>query len=192
MSSINARLKSLQPYVIGLRFSKGIAVIDTILKDKWVVPENEIIKIGTKKEKPNYYMFYSEVESVGVDELLDYIEYSIGVNIEKEKKEILLKEKIKELELLFSEEPLERLENLLFIIEEPIVEPPIQEIKEIAEIQEMPAGMLYNVGKMVPPPQKNNANETVVKEEVNTVPGDGKCNCLPENFCDICMEEKGY
>jgi hypothetical protein len=183
MSTINARLKSLQPYVIGLRFSKGIAVIDTILKDKWVVPENEIIKIGIKKEKPNYYMFYSEVESVGVDELLDYIEYSIGVNIEKEKKEVLLKEKIKELELLFSEEPLERLENLLFIIDEPIMSPPIQEI---------PEGTLYNVGKMVPPPQENNANEIVVKEEVNTVPGDGKCNCLPENFCDICMEEKGY
>ena len=183
MSSINSRLKSLQPYVIGLLFSKGIAVIDTILKDKWVVPENEIIKIGTKKEKPNYYMFYSEVESVGVDELLDYIEYSIGINVEREKKEILLKEKIKELETLFSEESLERLENLVFIIDEPVTGHPIQEI---------PEGMLYNVGKMIPPQQKNNANETIVKEEVNTVPGDGKCNCLPENFCDICMEEKGY
>jgi hypothetical protein len=183
MSSINARLKSLQPYVIGLRFSKGIAVIDTVLKDKWVVPENEIIKIGTKKEKPNYYMFYSEIESVGVDELLDYIEYAIGINVEREKKEILLKEKIKELETLFSEESLERLENLVFIIDEPVTGHPIQEI---------PEGMLYNVGKMIPPPQENNTNIITKKEEIITPPINGKCNCLPDNVCDICMEEKGF
>jgi len=115
MSELQNRLKSLQPYLVQLRFPEGAPVVDMVFKKGWHVPTSEVIQ-STKgdSEEVNYHMFYSIEEGIGLDEILDYIEKVIGLNIEREKKHALLKVKAKELQDLFRKNPLSKLEGMRF------------------------------------------------------------------------------
>ncbi len=112
--NIQKRLSGLQPYVIGLRFHGGQPVVDTMFNEGWDLPENSSVKYVTTPETPNYYLLYSEKEDVGIDEILDYAEYVINYNIEREKKYELLKIKVSELEKLFQQTTLIKLQKLQF------------------------------------------------------------------------------
>jgi len=121
MSNIQSKLDSLQPYINGIRYVQGMQVVDALFKDKWVVPESDIIKKELVDEETNYYMFYTEKEEVTFDDLLEYVEGIISINIEKEKKNELFKEKVAELRKLFKESPLSLLTTLKFNVNEPVV-----------------------------------------------------------------------
>ena len=60
MSELQNRLKSLEPYLIQLRFAEGTPVVDMVFKKGWHVPKSEIIQ-SSKGDDPevNYKMFYS-------------------------------------------------------------------------------------------------------------------------------------
>jgi hypothetical protein len=120
MSDMQNRLETLQPYVIGVRFFQGLPVVDVIFKDKWVVPDSEIINKEKGEGEDNYYYFYSQQEGIGIDELLDHAESIINLNIEKEKKNELFKVKINELKVLFQNNSLTKLENMKFVLGSPI------------------------------------------------------------------------
>jgi hypothetical protein len=98
MSELQNRLKLLQPHLVQLRFPEGTPVVDMVFTKGWHVPTSEVIQ-STKgdSEEVNYHMFYSVEDGIGLDEILDYIEKVIGLNIEREKKHALLKVKAKEL-----------------------------------------------------------------------------------------------
>jgi len=117
MSELQNRLKSLQPYLIQLRFPEGQPVIDMVFKNGWHVPQSEVIQStkGDSKEV-NYHMFYSTEEGIGLDEILDYIQKVIGLNIERENKHELLKVKVKELQDLFRKTPLSKLKDMKYIL----------------------------------------------------------------------------
>jgi len=117
MSKIQSRLNELQPYVIGVRFQGGMSIVDAVFKDGWHVPKSEVITNEKgESDELNYHMFFSQEESIGLDEILDYIEKIIGLNVEREKKHELLKIKAKELTDLFRNNPLSKLQGMKFVL----------------------------------------------------------------------------
>jgi hypothetical protein len=114
MTSINNRITKLQPYVTSIRFNKGLTVIDTSFKSGWSVPKTQTIGYEKLPDRPNYYMLYGLDDETGVDEILDYVERVIQLNIERELKWELLQTKKKELEELFKMSSLEKCKTLKF------------------------------------------------------------------------------
>ncbi len=120
MANIQKTLDSLQPYVIGIRYSQGLPLVDTVFKDGWVLPESKTIKKAKGNDELNYHMIYSDSPTITIDDLLEYVSVVIKVNQEKEKKQELLKIKVDEMKKLFRTLPLFKLQQLKFTFEEVI------------------------------------------------------------------------
>lgn len=114
MSSIQKTLDSLQPYVIGIRYLEGLPLIDTVFKEGWTVPDDQSITKVKGDEGMNYYMIYSEKKGVGIDDLLSFVDKTIKLNLEREKKQDLLRIKVEELKKLFKDNSLTKLSRLKF------------------------------------------------------------------------------
>lgn len=112
---LQKKLDDLKPYVIGIRFTP-MTVVDTLFKDGWNVPTSKKILVGKNDENVNYHMFYSENEDITIDDLLNFIEETIKINIEREKKFDLLKIKVEELKNFFKVNTLSKLQNMKFIL----------------------------------------------------------------------------
>ena len=115
MANFQEKLDSLQPFLIGIRYLEGKPLIDVVLKENWVVTTEQHIKKIKGNQEVNYYMFFSEIPEIGVDELLDSVKKTINLNIEHENKQELLKVKFNELKKLFKENNLDRLKQLKFV-----------------------------------------------------------------------------
>jgi hypothetical protein len=118
MSNIQKTLDSLQPYVIGIRYLEGTPLVDAVFKEGWTVPEDAKIKKMKGNDEMNYYMLFSETQGVGLDELLAYVKRTIDLNIEREKKHDLLREKVNELKEIFKKNSLDKLKRLKFTFTE--------------------------------------------------------------------------
>ena len=136
MSNIQNRLNSLQPYVIGVRFQNGMSIVDAVFKDGWAVPKSEIIESTKGKgDELNYHMFFTQREDLGLDEILDYVEKVIGLNIEREKKHALLKVKAKELAELFKKNPLSKLQGMSFVLSgEKLIKDMEADVEDVVDI----------------------------------------------------------
>jgi hypothetical protein len=128
MSKIQEKLDSLQPYIVGIRYIQGLQVVDAVFKEGWTIPSSDVINKEMVDESQNYYMFFTEKEGITVDDLLDYVEGIININIEREKKHELLKSKVKELQKIFKDNPLTKLERLKFSFGEPDIVPSLLEM----------------------------------------------------------------
>ena len=106
MGGIQERLNKLKPFVKGIRFVNTASVVDVQLKEGWSIGDNDKILVKRGKTDENYFMFYSEDSSVSFDDLLDYVEKTININVENEKKLELIKLKIEELKKHFESKPL--------------------------------------------------------------------------------------
>ena len=120
MANIQATLNSLQPYLIGIRYLEGTPLIDVIFKDGWILLEDPLIKKMKGNDDLNYYMIFTEEQNLGLDDLIKYVESTIKLNQEREKKHELLKEKVNELKDLFKKNSLTKLKKLKFIFNEDI------------------------------------------------------------------------
>lgn len=118
MSNIQKTLDALQPYVIGIRYLEGTPLVDAVFKEGWTVPDEPSIKKAKGNEEMNYYMIFSETEGIGLDELLAYVERTIKLNQEREKKHDLLREKVNELKEIFKKNSLNKLTRLKFTFSE--------------------------------------------------------------------------
>lgn len=118
MSNIQKTLDSLQPYVIGIRYLEGTPLVDAVFKEGWMVPDDTKIKKIKGNDEMNYYMLFSEVSGVGLDELLAYVRKTIDINVEREKKHELLREKVNELKELFKKHNLDKLKRLKYTFSE--------------------------------------------------------------------------
>jgi len=134
MSNIQKTLDSLQPYVIGIRYLEGTPLVDAVFKEGWTVPDDNKVKKVKGNDEMNYYMLFSEVNGVGLDDLLDYVKKTIDLNIEREKKHDLLKEKVNELKEIFKKTSLEKLKRLKFNFSEEDLVPRLDDFD--AEIEE--------------------------------------------------------
>ena len=122
MSNIQKTLDSLQPYVIGIRYLEGTPLVDAVFKEGWTVPEDPKVKKVKGNDEMNYFMLFSEVDGVGLDELLAYVKKTIDINVEREKKHDLLREKVNELKEVFKKNSLDKLKRLKFnFVEEDLV-----------------------------------------------------------------------
>lgn len=131
MSKIQERLNALRPYVVGIRYIEGIQLVDAVLKEGWTVPESKLIQKQKVSGEDNYYMFFSDGEEVDIDDLLDYVQEVINLNIEREKKYELLKVKVDELKRIFKENTLTKLQRLKFTFNEPDIIPSLMDMDDI-------------------------------------------------------------
>lgn len=125
--NIQKTLDSLQPYVIGIRYLDGIPLVDVVFKEGWNVPEDAKIKKVKGNDDMNYFMLLSEIPGIGLDELLIFVDKTIKLNIEREKKHDLLKVKFNELKELFKKTSLDKLKNLKFTFSEEDLVPTLTE-----------------------------------------------------------------
>jgi hypothetical protein len=72
-------------------------------------------------------MIYSEKKGVGIDELLSFVDKTIKLNLEREKKHELLRLKVEELKKLFKDNTLARLTRLKFTFTEEDIVPSLGE-----------------------------------------------------------------
>lgn len=135
MANLQKTLDALQPYVIGIRYLEGYPVVDVIFKDGWTLPESDAIKRVKGDEGLNYYMLFSEKEGVGLDELLEFVQLVISINVEREKKHELLKEKVNELKELFKKTPLTKLKRLRFTFNDEDLVPELQDFDLTDEVE---------------------------------------------------------
>ena len=113
-NTIQKTLELLQPYVIGIRYVEGTPLVDAVFKEGWTVPEDSNIKKVKGDDGLNYYMIFSEVKGIGLDELLNYVDKTIKLNLEREKKHDLLRTKVNELKEIFKKNSLTKLQKLNF------------------------------------------------------------------------------
>ena len=114
MTNIEKTLDALQPYVIGIRFLKTQPVVDIVLNEGWTLPEDVNIIRTKGDESMNYHMIHSDVDGIGLDKLLEYVEKTIKINLEREKKHDLLKDKVNQLKEVFKKNSLDKLQRLKF------------------------------------------------------------------------------
>jgi hypothetical protein len=114
MSNIQKTLDALQPYVIGIRYVEGTPLVDAVFKEGWSVPNDPKIKQVKGDEGMNYYMLFSEVKGIGLDDLLSFVDRTIKLNVEREKKQDLLRIKVAELKEIFKTSSLTKLKTLKF------------------------------------------------------------------------------
>jgi len=84
----------------------------------------------------NYYMLFSEVSGIGLDELLAYVKKTIDINVEREKKHELLREKVNELKELFKKHNLDKLKRLKFSFSEEDLVPKLNDFDVDVDIDE--------------------------------------------------------
>lgn len=138
MSNIQKTLDSLQPYVIGIRYVEGTAVVDAMFKEGWTVPEDPSIKKIKGNDELNYFMVFSETKGVGIDELLAYVDKTIKLNLEREKKHDLLRVKVNELKEVFKKNSLAKLQRLKFTFSEEDLVPKLDDFDIDDELDELP------------------------------------------------------
>lgn len=213
MSKIQEKLDSLQPYVVGIRYIQGMQIVDAVFKDGWTVPNSEIILKELVDESQNYYMFYSQNEGVTIDDLLDYVESIIGINIEREKKYELLKRKVEELKQLFKDNTLSRLEKLKFVFSESGIMPSMSDMDDINIEENITEKLEEKINKPVPAdPEEVKKTSKKVNSQSKTAEVKGQkielppksdkievedfeepkitCKCGPNEVCPVCEEEK--
>lgn len=132
----NKRVKKLQSHVLSIRFNKGLTVVDTDFKEGWTVSKSNVVGYERMDGKPTYYMLYGLNDDVGVEEILDHVEYTIHANIEREKKYELLKVKKKELENIFKTNHLDKCLTLRFMFDDVTVIGDEMELKDMPIIEE--------------------------------------------------------
>jgi hypothetical protein len=219
MSKIHERLNALRPYVIGIRYLQGIQLVDAVLKEGWTVPESQLIQRERVDGEENYYMFFSDGEDIDIDDLLDYVQEVINLNIEREKKYELLKVKVAELQKIFKDSSLSKLQRLKFTFNEPDIIPALIDMEKIGDesatdlIEKTAKEEIEIEVKQVEPEtpkiesrksQKNNTTKkTQIHNDIELPPKGEKieleeyieptnivCKCGPEEICPICEEEK--
>ena len=179
MSNIQKTLDSLQPYVIGIRYLEGTPLVDAVFKEGWTVPDEPNIRKAKGNEEMNYYMIFSEAEGVGLDELLAYVDRTIKLNQEREKKHDLLREKVNELKEIFKKNSLKKLTTLKFSFTEEDLMPKLDDF-DLDDDDEVDA----------PVWSAPTINEVVEEETINESPSINNAAYLDENGNPIEMTEE--
>jgi len=165
MAKIKEILAKLRPYVTGVRYVESIPIIDVTFKDGWTVPKSKVISNERGEENKNYYMFYSDKEGIGFDEILDFVKSVINLNVERELKHALLIEKVDELKKIFKEKSLAELKSLRFSFGTDKLVPEIMEEDEFLDTELMVNTPILE-SKQEPVKQESVKQESVKQESV--------------------------
>jgi hypothetical protein len=113
---IDDKLEEIKPFLVSLRYSGGMPIMDVEFKKNWEVPNSQFIKAQKYDELPNTFMFYSDKEGATMDDLVTYIVKVISLNVEREEKIRLYQIKVNQLQEFFGEHDLEDLKKMEFTI----------------------------------------------------------------------------
>lgn len=147
MANLQKTLDALQPYVIGIRYIDKMTVVDTIFKTGWTLPESKTVKKAKgEDESLNYYMIFSDIQGVGLDEILEYVANVIKINIDREKKHELLRTKVNELKEFFKKHTLNDLTKLKFVLAEEELVPELNEFDVDDSVDEIEEPVYTSLG----------------------------------------------
>ena len=216
MSTIQEKLNALRPYVVGIRYVQGIQLVDAVFKEGWTIPQSDVIHQEKVDGEDNYYMFYSESEDVDIDTLLGYVQEIISFNIEREKKYVLLSEKVAELQKIFKNNSLSKLQKLKFTFSDHEIMPTLLDMDKIEDMKTSDliknASEETEVKTEVKPkaePAKTTKNGSQRNKPIHNdieLPPKGEkieleefdepknivCKCGPDEICPICEDQKDF
>lgn len=113
-------ITELRPYFHSLREFNSDMSLDLKIPPHWIVDyqlkeyPNTKFKEQDANEKTKLVSFIAQKTETGYNEVFRCVKHVITFNLDKERKERLLEEKINELKKLFKEKDLSTLENLKF------------------------------------------------------------------------------
>ena len=166
MANLQKTLDSLQPYVIGIRYIDKMTVVDAIFKTGWTLPESKTIKKAKGDDETlNYYMIFSDVIGIGLDEILDYVANVIKVNVDREKKHDLLRTKVNELKEFFKKHTLAELTKLKFVLAEEELVPELNDFDMEDPIDEQLDEVIQQPEQLINETQQPFVEENLTEEE---------------------------
>jgi hypothetical protein len=200
---------------------EGNPIVDVVFKEGWTIPDSPYIKKVKGEEIAHYFMFFSEEQGIGLDELLAHVQVIISANQEREKKHALLKETVEVLKKLFREKSYDTLLKLRFVFSEDDLIPSLSEMHEepIQSIQptEITATNVPINNEMTDEDvemeeeekraenfrrlqEANKLNTKQRKVELPPKPVEAEpvvnlatdCVCGPDEACEKCIDSKGY
>lgn len=111
-----------EKYLNSVRIIKGYVTFDMLFSDTWMTPKlnnNDIEVIKGKRENDKINVsFVCKINEKLIDIIETHIEKIIKINIEREEKESLFKNKVNELRSLFDKQKLEDLKKLKFEVDD--------------------------------------------------------------------------
>jgi hypothetical protein len=189
--NISERLKKLNPFVVGIRFSNMLPVIDCIFNEQWVLNNTDSIHF-VKSGDSGEYMYYSESPDVTIDNLLDFVEKIINFNLDEEVKVKLFRIKLNELKEIFENNSLSQVKKLVFSFNE------INQPTQIGGKFDLTNEGL-GVDLKITHKENNYKGLNTVKEQhhpvkldVNNAEGETKkiepvCRCKGSERCSVCL-----
>jgi hypothetical protein len=151
--SIDEKIKGIRPYILQIRYQGELSIVDVKLKESWKVPKTQENLVGVQEydQYPGTYMFYSDNDKIGIDDIVDYVGEIVKINIEREKKLELLSIKKNELTNFFTKHTFEELGRMKFVIE--------KEDSVESELHDLP----------LPTPKKEEETTSEVEVEVEEI-----------------------
>ena len=117
---LQKRIEKLRPYFQSMEITNGTLIVKVLFENKWGTypSQDERVKVAPSQEVPNEWFYYADYSVVPMEEVFDLIDETIEMNRSAAMKIELLSAKFEELKLLFSKEPLERLQTLTFTMKD--------------------------------------------------------------------------
>lgn len=116
MININEKIKNIGEYFKGMNVAEGFIYITVCFPDGWKISnrlEEKYDVKAIKTENETGYYFFTSMD-VGFEKLFEAIEDTISFNQVALLKQQLFMEKIKELQIIFEDEPIEVLKTIDF------------------------------------------------------------------------------
>lgn len=119
--SLYKEISKLLPHLQSIRKIKDYLSIDVSFPKTWKLPkkfveEDKIMEQQSPNPEERLISFVSEIDEITIDNCLTNIQNIIQYNREREEKERLFDEKVKELKIVFEKQTLKELQDLKFNI----------------------------------------------------------------------------
>ena len=119
--SLYKEISKLLPHLQSVRKIKDYLSVDVSFPKSWKLPkkfveEDKIMEQQSPNPEERLISFVSEIDEITIDNCLTNIQNIIQYNREREEKERLFDEKVKELKIVFEKQTLKELQDLKFNI----------------------------------------------------------------------------
>lgn len=119
--SLYKEISKLLPHLQSVRKIKDYLSVDVSFPKSWKLPkkfveEDKIMEQQSPNPEERLISFVSEIDEITIDNCLTNIQNIIQYNREREEKERLFDEKVKELKVVFEKQTLKELQDLKFNI----------------------------------------------------------------------------
>ena len=115
---VQNRIEKIKQYFRSIELVENTIIIRVKYLNKWGVypSEDNLIKVTKSDDAKNEWYYYADSDKKNISEIFDLIDETIEMNISAAKKIALLDKKFAELKTIFSNESLDRLETLKFVM----------------------------------------------------------------------------